>query len=172
MKKILFALTAVAALGATHATFAQSVGAKELANTQALITELQSDKRQVMLDTLALNPEQLKKFTPIYDEYEAEMKKLMTDATNLNNRLFVADYGGMTDKESKDIMKAAFKLRHERLNLLEKYRGQARQEAAGDEGGPVRPDREQDPGAARRGRGGVDPARDEDAEHDEVRTEA
>jgi hypothetical protein len=123
MKKVLLALTAVAALGATHTTFAQSVGATELANTQALIAELQKDKRQVVLDTLALTPEQLKKFTPIYDEYEAEMKKLMTDAANLNNRLFVADYGGMTDKESKDIMKAAFKLRHDRLSLLEKTAG-------------------------------------------------
>ena len=30
-----------------------------------------------MLDTLALSPEQLSKFTPIYDEYQAEMKVLM-----------------------------------------------------------------------------------------------
>ena len=123
MKKILFALTAVAALGATHTTFAQSVGATELANTQALIAELQKDKRQVMLDTLALTPEQLKVFMPIYDEYQAEMKKLMTTATNLNNRLFVADFGGMTDVESKAIMKDAFKLRKDRIDLLEKYAG-------------------------------------------------
>ena len=123
MKKILFALTAVAALGATHTTFAQSVGATELANTQALIAELQKDKRQVMLDTLALTPEQLKVFTPIYDEYQAEMKKLMTTATNLNNRLFVADFGGMTDVESKAIMKQAFKLRKDRIDLLDKYAG-------------------------------------------------
>ena len=123
MKKILFALTAVAALGATHTTFAQSVGATELANTQALIAELQKDKRQVMLDTLALTPEQLKVFMPIYDEYQAEMKKLMTTATNLNNRLFVADFGGMTDAESKAIMKQAFKLRKDRIDLLEKYAG-------------------------------------------------
>jgi len=123
MKKILFALTAVAALGATHTTFAQSVGATELANTQALIAELQKDKRQVMLDTLALTPEQLKVFTPIYDEYQAEMKKLMTSATNLNNRLFVADFGGMTDVESKAIMKQAFKLRKDRIDLLDKYAG-------------------------------------------------
>ena len=123
MKKILFALTAVAALGATHTTFAQSVGATELANTQALIAELQKDKRQVMLDTLALTPEQLKVFTPIFDEYQAEMKKLMTSATNLNNRLFVADFGGMTDVESKAIMKQAFKLRKDRIDLLEKYAG-------------------------------------------------
>ena len=47
----------------------------------------------------------------------------MTNASNLNNRLFVADYGGMTDVESKAIMKEAFKLRHERLSLLEKTAG-------------------------------------------------
>ena len=58
---------------------------------------------------------------PIYDEYQAEMKKLMTSASNLNNRLFVYDLGGMTDEGSKSIMKAAFKLRNDRLDLLEKY---------------------------------------------------
>jgi hypothetical protein len=121
MKKILFALTAVAALGATPTTFAESVGANDLARTQELISELEADKRQVMLDTLALNPEQLSKFTPIYDEYQAEMKVLMTAASKLNNRLFVSDYGGITDEESKTIRKEAFKLRSDRLALLEKY---------------------------------------------------
>ena len=123
MKKILFALTAVAALGATQPTFAEPVGATELARTQELISALQTNKRQVMLDTLALDPEQLSKFTPIYDEYQAEMKKLMTAATNLQNRLFVSDYGGMTDAESKAIMKDAFKLRKDRIDLLDKYAG-------------------------------------------------
>jgi hypothetical protein len=47
----------------------------------------------------------------------------MTSATNLSNRLFVADLGGMTDEESKAIMKDAFKLRRDRLDLLEKYAG-------------------------------------------------
>jgi hypothetical protein len=123
MKKILIALAGVAALGATPMTFAQSAGANDLAQTQEIIRQLQADKRVVMLDTLALKPDQLAKFTPIYDEYQAEMKKLYTDATKLRNRLFVADYGGMTDEESKAIQKAAFKLRHDRLNLLEKYAG-------------------------------------------------
>ncbi len=124
MRKILFALAAIVALGAAPATFAaDSVGAKELANTQEIIAELQKDKRQVMLDTLALNNEQLAKFTPIYDEYQAELKKLMTSTSNLRNRLFVADYGGMTDAESKDIMEQMFKLRKERLELLKKYAG-------------------------------------------------
>jgi hypothetical protein len=122
MKKILFALTAAAALGGAPTTFAaDTVGSAELARTQANIAALQADKRQVMLNTLALSPEQLEKFLPIYDEYQAEMKKLMTEGTNLGNRLFVADYGGMTDEESRSIRKAAFKLRKDRLDLLEKY---------------------------------------------------
>ena len=115
MKKILIALAGVAALGATPMTFAQSSGANDLARTQEIINHLQADQRAVMLDTLALKPDQLAKFTPIYDEYQAERKKLYTDATQLLNRLWVADYGGMTDDESKAIQKAAFKLRHDRL---------------------------------------------------------
>jgi hypothetical protein len=123
MKKIVIALASVAALSGSPMTFADSVGAAELANTQQLIKELQTDKRAVMLDTLALSPDQLKKFTPIYDEYQAEMKKLYTQATNLQNRLFVSDYGGMTDAESKAIMKSAFQLRKDRIDLLDKYAG-------------------------------------------------
>ena len=123
MKKIIVALAGIAALSASQMTIADSVGAAELANTQELIAALQADKRQIVLDTLALTPQQLEKFLPIYDEYQAERKIIMTNASNLNNRLFVADYGGMTDVESKDIMKQAFKLRHDRLSLLEKTAG-------------------------------------------------
>jgi len=123
MKKIVIALASVAALSGSPMTFADSVGAAELANTQALIKELQADKRQITLDTLALTPQQLEKFLPIYDEYQAERKVLMTNASNLNNRLFVADYGGMTDVESKAIMKEAFKLRKDRIDTLDKYAG-------------------------------------------------
>ena len=123
MKKIIVALAGIAALSASQMTIADSVGAAELANTQELNAALQADKRQIVLDTLALTPQQLEKFMPIYDEYQAERKIIMTNASNLNNRLFVADYGGMTDVESKDIMKQAFKLRHDRLSLLEKTAG-------------------------------------------------
>ena len=123
MKKIVIALAGVAALSSSPMTFADSVGAAELANTQALIKELQTDKRAVMLDTLALTPQQLEKFLPIYDEYQAEMKKIYTASTNLQNRLFVSDYGGMTDVESKAILKDAFKLRKDRIDTLDKYAG-------------------------------------------------
>ena len=123
MKKIAIALASVAALSGSPMTIAQSVGSAELANNQALIKELQTEKRQVMLDTLKLTPEQSAKFTPIYDEYQAEMKKIMTEGSNLRNRLFVADFGGMTDVESKQIQKEFFKLRRDRVDLLDKYAG-------------------------------------------------
>jgi hypothetical protein len=123
MKKFLIALAGVAVLGATPMSFAQATGANALDDTQMLISQIQADKRAVMLDTLALKPEQLEKFLPIYDEYQVEMQKLYTSAVNLSNKLFVADYGGMTDAESKSIMKEAFKLRHDRIELLEKYAG-------------------------------------------------
>lgn len=122
MKKILCALTAVAALGAAQTTLA-APKSNLTDEAQATIAELQADKRAVVLATLNLSDEQLAKFTPIYDEYQAEMKKLLTQANNLGNRLFVADYGGMTDAESKAIMKEFFQLRSERLKLLEKYAG-------------------------------------------------
>ena len=123
MKKIVIALASVAALSGSPMTIAESVGAAELAQNQALIKELQTEKRQVMLDTLKLTSEQSAKFMPIYDEYQAEMKKIMTQGSNLRNRLFVADYGGMTDVESKQIQKEFFKLRRDRVDLLDKYAG-------------------------------------------------
>lgn len=121
MKKILIAAAGVAALSMSPMTFAESVGAAELAKTQELIKELQADKRTIMLDTLALTPDQKAAFLPIYDEYQAELKELYTEGTNLRNRLFVADYGGITDDESDKLQKEFFKLRRDRLDLLEKY---------------------------------------------------
>ena len=121
MKKILIAAAGVAALSMSPMTFADSVGDAELAKTQALIKELQADKRTIMLETLALTPDQKAAFLPIYDEYQADMKVLYTEGTNLRNRLFVSDYGGITDTESKSLQKEFFKLRHDRLDLLEKY---------------------------------------------------
>ena len=123
MKKIVIALAGVAALSGSPMTFADSVGAAELANTQALIKELQADKRQVMLDTLALNPEQLEKFTADLRRVPGRDEDAHDERQQPQNRLFVADYGGMTDVESKAIMKEAFKLRKDRIDLLEKTAG-------------------------------------------------
>lgn len=120
MTKILLVIAAVAALGASDMALAQ--GREYLTpEAKSTISKLETNKRAVILDTLALNKEQLAKFTPIFDEYQAELNKLYTGATNLRNQLFVADYIGMTDEASKSVMDESFKLREERLELLQKY---------------------------------------------------
>ena len=118
MKKILIAFAAVAALGAAEATLAQATNTRD--DTELLISQIQTDKRAIVLSTLQLTDPQVQAFTPIYDEYQREMKDLMTRGSEIINK-FAANYGAMTDDAAKDIMKDFFKLRDDRNAVLEKY---------------------------------------------------
>ena len=118
MKKILIAFAAVAALGAAEATLAQTTNSRD--DTELLISQIQTDKRAIVLSTLQLTDPQVQAFTPIYDEYQREMKELMTRGSEIINK-FAANYGAMTDDAAKDIMKDFFKLRDDRNAVLEKY---------------------------------------------------
>jgi len=118
MKKILIAFAAVAALGAAEATLAQATNTRD--DTELLISQIQTDKRAIVLSTLQLTDPQVQAFTPIYDEYQREMKELMTRGSEIINK-FAANYGAMTDDAAKDIMKDFFKLRDDRNAVLEKY---------------------------------------------------
>jgi len=118
MKKILIAFAALAALGAAEATLAQATNTRD--DTELLISQIQTDKRAIVLSTLQLTDPQVQAFTPIYDEYQREMKDLMTRGSEIINK-FAANYGAMTDDAAKDIMKDFFKLRDDRNAVLEKY---------------------------------------------------
>ncbi len=118
MEKILIAFAAVAALGATEATLAQSTNSRD--DTELLISQIQTDKRAIVLSALQLTDPQVQAFTPIYDEYQREMKDLMTRGSEIINK-FAANYGAMTDDAAKDIMKDFFKVRDDRNAILEKY---------------------------------------------------
>jgi hypothetical protein len=118
MKKILIAFAAVAALGATEATLAQATNSRD--DTELLISQIQTDKRAIVLSALQLTDPQVQAFTPIYDEYQREMKDLMTRGSEIINK-FAANYGAMTDDAAKDIMKDFFKVRDDRNAILEKY---------------------------------------------------
>jgi len=118
MKKILIAFAAVAALGAAETTLAQGANAKD--DAELLISQIQTDKRAIVLSTLQLTDPQVQAFTPIYDEYQREMKDLFGRGSEIINK-FAANYGAMTDDAAKDIMKDFFKLRDDRNAVLEKY---------------------------------------------------
>lgn len=118
MKQIAIALTALAAFGAAEASLAQAVNTRD--QNELIISQIQTDKRAVVLSALQLNDTQVAAFTPIYDEYQREMKGVMTRGTDVINK-FAANFGSMTDDAAKGIMKDFFKVRNDRNALLEEY---------------------------------------------------
>lgn len=118
MKKFLITLSAMAALGAAGAAFAQTSSTQD--DTEVLIGQIQADKRAVVLKTLELSDAQIAAFTPIYDEYQRENKALLGRGSDLVNK-FAANFGSMTDDAAKAILKDWFKLRDDRVALMRKY---------------------------------------------------
>jgi ribosome-binding ATPase YchF (GTP1/OBG family) len=118
MKQIVIALTALAAFGGAEASLAQAINTRD--QNELIISQIQTDKRAVVLSALQLNDAQVAAFTPIYDEYQREMKGVMTRGTDVINK-FAANFGSMTDDAAKGIMKDFFKVRNDRNALLEEY---------------------------------------------------
>jgi hypothetical protein len=105
-----FAL-ALAMLAAPHVALAQdSVKADE----QILI------KRAVYAQNLGLTDDESKAFWPIYDEYEAAMKKV-TDARLELLDQYAARYDALTDADAKDMLATRNKLDTEAFTLRQKY---------------------------------------------------
>ncbi len=121
MKKILIALAAIATLGATQGALAQTSGEINMSDQeQLLIAQIQGDKRTIVLSTLQLTDAEVQAFTPIFDKYQAEMKKLATRYTDVLNK-FASNYDSMTDDAAEDILKEAFKVREDRDEVLKEY---------------------------------------------------
>jgi len=121
MKKILLTLAAVASLGAAQGAVAQSSGEISMSDQeQLLIAQIQGDKRAIVLSTLNLTDAEVQAFTPIFDKYQAETKKLATRYSDVLNK-FASNYDSMTDDAAEDILKEAFKIREDRTDVLKDY---------------------------------------------------
>ena len=118
MKRILITLAGLAAFGATVPSIAQTTNAKD--DVELLISQIQTDKRAIVLRTLDLNDAQVAAFTPIYDAYQAEMKALMERGGAVLDK-FAANFGSMTDDAAKEILKEALKIRDDRNATMRKY---------------------------------------------------
>jgi hypothetical protein len=118
MKRILITLAGLAAFGATVPSIAQTTNAKD--DVELLISQIQTDKRAIVLRTLDLNDAQVAAFTPIYDAYQAEMKVLLERSGAMLDK-FAANYGSMTDDAARGILKEALKLRDDRNATMRKY---------------------------------------------------
>ncbi len=122
MKKILITLAAVATLGGAQGALAQTTpGEISMSDQeQLLISQIQGDKRTIVLQTLQLTDAEVQAFTPIFDKYQAEMKQLATRYTDVVNK-FASNYDSMTDDAAEDILKEAFEVREDRDDLLKDY---------------------------------------------------
>jgi hypothetical protein len=118
MKRILITLAGLAAFGATVPSIAQTTNAKD--DVELLISQIQTDKRAIVLRTLDLNDTQVAAFAPIYDAYQAEMKALMERGGAVLDK-FAANFGSMTDEAAKEILKEALKIRDDRNATMRKY---------------------------------------------------
>ena len=73
-----------------------------------------------MLKTLALDDAQVQAFTPIYDKYQVERKKLFDRAADLLDQ-YASNYESMTDDAAKKILKDWFALQDDEVALTRKY---------------------------------------------------
>jgi len=118
MKKFLITVAGLAALGTAVQAPAQTPNAIDEA--EVLISQIQTDKRAVVLQTLALTDAQVAAFTPIYDQYQAEMKVLFERGAAVLDK-FAANFGAMTDDAASAILKESLNIRDDRNALMRKY---------------------------------------------------
>jgi len=116
VRKAVLTLAACVAFGAPYAAKAQSTHDEQ----QQLIAQIQTDKRALVLGTLELDDAQVQAFTPIYDKYQVEHKKLFDRAADLLE-LYGSNYKSMTDDTAKKILKDWFSLQSDEVALTRKY---------------------------------------------------
>ena len=113
---LLATLAAFVALLAPCVAPAQS----EVDEQQQLLAQIQTDRRAVVLKAMALDDAQMAGFTPVYDAYQADRKKLADRAVELLN-LYASNYESMTDDAAKGILKDWFALQDDQNQLMKNY---------------------------------------------------
>jgi hypothetical protein len=89
-------------------------------DTQQLIAQIQTDKRAVVLEAMELDDAQVAAFTPIYDEYQRERKKLAEAGIEVINS-YAANYDSMTDDAAAKLLKSWMAHEEDKNALMKKY---------------------------------------------------
>jgi hypothetical protein len=116
MTKPFVALAAVAGCMLAGPTLAQSINDEN----QVLLSQIQTDKRAIVLKGLQLSQPESAAFIPIYDEYQAEQKKI-ADRVIATLDKFAANYDSMTEDAAEGILKDWFGIEDDRIELTRKY---------------------------------------------------
>lgn len=90
------------------------------ADEQIILSQIMTEKHQIVLKTLALDDAQVQAFTPIYDKYQVERKKLFDRAADLLD-LYASNYESMTDDAARKILQDWFSLQDDEVALTRRY---------------------------------------------------
>ena len=116
--KVLALAFALVATMAPAAGGAQELGL--VTDEQILLKQVMEDKRAVYAASLQLSDSESGAFWPIYEEYEAKVKKLDDRFLALVND-FAARYDTLTDTDATAMLKEKMAIEKERMALKQTY---------------------------------------------------
>ena len=87
---------------------------------QIILSQIMTDKRAIYARAMQLTDEESRAFWPVYDEYEAKVKKLDDRFIHLVND-YAAKYSTMTDADAQQMLAAKMKIDWERMALQQAY---------------------------------------------------
>lgn len=87
---------------------------------EILKSELKTNKKTIITQTMEFSDQQSSVFWPIYGEFEKEMEDLNNERiANIKN--FAANYENMNDEKATELIKEAFDFQSDRVSLNEEY---------------------------------------------------
>jgi hypothetical protein len=112
-------LAAACPLGAS----AQDAGAElpsVRADEQIILSQIMTDKRAVYARALQLTDDESRAFWPVYDEYEAGVKKIDDRFVRLVDQ-YAEKYSTMTDANARQMLDAKLDIDRDRMDLQHVY---------------------------------------------------
>jgi len=121
MKRILIASFVICVL-LLPVCFAQDKNNLGLSDTeiQLLRSDVQSDKNQIIADTMQFTEKESQAFWPIYRDYARDQQKIGDQRLGVI-RDFANKYDTLTDSDAKDLVQRLMNVEDQTLNLREDY---------------------------------------------------
>jgi Spy/CpxP family protein refolding chaperone len=99
---------------------AQAQNAGLATDEQILLKQVMTDRKAVYANNLKLTDDESKKFWPVYDAYEAEVKKV-NDRFLANLNRFVENYDTLSESDAAEVLKEKMAIEKEREALKQEY---------------------------------------------------
>ena len=115
-----FGPLAVALCVTAFPVLAQAQDAGLATDEQILLKQVMTDRKAVYANNLKLTEAESVKFWPIYDAYEAEVKKV-NDRFLANLNRFVENYDTLSEKDAAEVLKEKMAIEKERETLKQDY---------------------------------------------------